>query len=100
MAEYIERGAAIEVAMCYCPDDDGSCSKTGTDLRELLDELEALQAADVAPVRRGRWIACNFMIENEILDVNEFYKCSECGYRKVRRSHFCPNCGARMEVDE
>lgn len=34
--------AAVELAMQYCPDDDGSCSKAGSDLRELLDEIESL----------------------------------------------------------
>lgn len=34
--------AAAELAMQYCPDDDGACSKSGADLRELLDEIENL----------------------------------------------------------
>lgn len=34
--------AAVELAMQYCPDDDGACSKAGSDLRELLDEIEGL----------------------------------------------------------
>ena len=50
MAEYIEREAALEIAMRYCPDDDGYCSNAGNDLREMLDEIEAIPAADVRPV--------------------------------------------------
>lgn len=34
--------AAVELAMQYCHDDDGTCSKAGADLRELLDEIESL----------------------------------------------------------
>lgn len=34
--------AAVELAMQYCPDDDGSCPEAGSDLRELLDEIESL----------------------------------------------------------
>lgn len=39
--DLIDQGAAVEVAMEWCPDDDGSVGKIG-DLRELLDEIEAL----------------------------------------------------------
>lgn len=42
MKEYIELKAAVELAMQYCPDDDGTCSKADRDIRELLDELENL----------------------------------------------------------
>ena len=41
----ISRQAAIELAMQYCPDDDGSCSKADRDIRELLDDLENLPSA-------------------------------------------------------
>ena len=41
----ISRQAAIELAMQYCPDDDGSCSKVDRDIRELLDDLENLPSA-------------------------------------------------------
>lgn len=50
MAEkYIPLSAALSVAAAWCPDDDGSVGKTG-DLREMLDELEAIEPADVRPV--------------------------------------------------
>jgi len=42
MNDLISRQAAVEVAMQYCPDDDGSCSKADRDIRELLDDLENL----------------------------------------------------------
>ena len=54
--EYIKREAVLEIAMMYCPDDDGSCSKAGEDLRDMLDEIESIPAADVRPVVYGRWI--------------------------------------------
>ena len=40
-AEYINKNDVLELAMHYCPDDDGSCSNIG-DIRDLLDEIEAL----------------------------------------------------------
>ena len=45
MNDLISRQAAIDAAMCYCPDDDGTCSKADRDIRELLDELENLPPA-------------------------------------------------------
>lgn len=55
-------------------------------------------AADVAPVRHGRWI-----------DKGEYAVCTECGGRSGTQyegvepiplmTQFCPNCGAKMEID-
>ena len=65
--DLIERQAAIDVAMQYCPDDDGSCSKADVDIREMLDELESLPSAPrwtpvterlpkpIAPSQRREW---------------------------------------------
>lgn len=47
MDDLISRRAAINIAMQYCPDDDGSCSKAGADIREMLDELEDLPSAQL-----------------------------------------------------
>jgi len=59
-----------------------------------LSDIAAIPAADVAPVRRGQWIAAD--------DVGDCcYKCSECGF--VRDAYlldarkYCPNCGAKMD---
>ncbi len=60
-------------------------------MRQLI---EMQPAADVAPVRHGRWIY------GEDIDI----QCSVCGadaltegdYRQTR-SNYCPNCGARMD---
>ena len=50
---YISVETAIALAMQYCPDNDGVCSKSGHDLRELLDDLENAAPADVRPVPPG-----------------------------------------------
>ena len=99
MSDYISRGAAIEIAMRYCPDDDGSCSDAGTDLREMLDELEAIPAANVRENKPGKWV------EVGRHDIH----CSVCGELALgvrwwecdlEKSKFCPNCGAEMENPE
>lgn len=58
MPELIDRQAALEIAMSYCPDDDGCCSKAGHDLREMLDEIEALPIVHIDDM--------TFKIQNEI----------------------------------
>ena len=37
----IEESKVLDIASAWCPDDDGSVSKVG-DIREMLDEIEAL----------------------------------------------------------
>lgn len=70
---------------------DGHTSK---DVRRLLSIL----AADVAPVRHGRWI------EQEKYTFGTMYDCSICGDRILDNGHYnghswnyCPNCGAKMD---
>ena len=61
---------------------------------------DATPAADVAPVRHGRWIEDGYY-DYEIV-------CSQCGAEALRnkyngeyyKSDFCPSCGAMMGVDE
>lgn len=61
MGEYIEREAALEIGMRFCPDDDGTCSEAGTDLRFMLDELDSIPAADVRP----KWISVKKRLPEE-----------------------------------
>ena len=42
MIEYVNLRDVLTVVSSYCPDDDGSCSKADVDMRDMLDELEAL----------------------------------------------------------
>ena len=87
MDEYIKRQAALRTAHIMRPED--KCLET---------ELMKIPAADVAPVRHGRWIA----------DGDGYhwtYNCSICawkdGYPFNERHNYCPNCGAKMdEVNE
>ena len=44
-ADTISRRSAIDIALQYCPDDDGVCSKAGHDPREMPDEIEQLPPA-------------------------------------------------------
>lgn len=83
MAEYIERGAAIEAA-----------KHAWAKGLEPSQYIEALPAADVAPVVHGRWIGSKY--DPETGDYME--KCSHCGVfsREYWKPH-CSECGALMD---
>lgn len=61
---------------------------------DLANELEDFPAADVAPVRHGRWIDNG--IQGSMLS-----GCSVCGFTcGAYTFKYCPNCGARMDGAE
>lgn len=59
-----------------------------------LKIIQNIPAADVAPVVHGRWV------DSKLDGVPSH--CSECNYPIGRfyKTHFCPNCGAKMEVQD
>ena len=93
MAEYIEREYAVDavVDVYYnTPDINLSCEKFETAIFKI-------PAADVAPVRHGRWI------EKEKYTFGVMYDCSICDNRILDNGHswnYFPNCGAKMDGAE
>lgn len=84
MVEYIERekvlSKAAPVEGCF------------SDMISAYDVI-MLPAADVAPVRHGRW--------NDSLARIAPY-CSACGHSHrclIRTPNYCPNCGAKMDSE-
>ena len=64
------------------------------------DLINEPPAADVAPVRHGRWIHTDLAAHWYGKD-----ECSECTYhehdrRDLSHFNFCPNCGAKMDLEE
>lgn len=49
-------------------------------------DFSAIPAADVAPVRHGRWLIDSVGV-----------KCSCCGLHDESECIYCPNCGATMD---
>ena len=82
--EYISREAALMKLM-----QDGCSAKN-------LQSISDMPAADVAEVVHGRRI---WNEEGEI-DWEQFYRCSNCGDKEYWESNFCPNCGAKMDLEE
>lgn len=61
-------------------------------------EQELSELPSVSPQQRtGRWIA----VENDEMKIAGYY-CSECDLpmETENQTRFCPNCGAKMEVEE
>lgn len=122
MAEYIEREAAIAAAF--------SATSLGNsafrDVSDTVNRLRLIPAADVAPrcphyirnvhdrgddslcvkwgceikevapVRHGRWIWQDAAV---IGNPYGSYKC-ECGCIMPHKTDYCPNCGARLDLEE
>lgn len=95
MDEYITRKAVFEqfdngeadVIEMY-PDGSVDFGFGASNIRDLIN---AIPAADVAPVVHGRWI-----------EENGFQICSECGEEHAwdeYRAAYCDVCGAKMDGD-
>lgn len=75
MAEYIEREALLDALY-----DADVITFTGMKI------LEKFPAADVQPVKHGRW------------KWSEGGQCSECGFHNSNFGYnYCPDCGAKMD---
>jgi NADH pyrophosphatase NudC (nudix superfamily) len=87
MAEYIERDWLYE-----------QMNATGAefDLIDALEMIENFPAADVAPVRHSYW-------EHKITSNEENIGiCHNCEYPVNwfwGQARYCPNCGARMDLE-
>ena len=119
MAEYIEREDLLEL---YRMDDPVLNENGHVPLSVIRQNIIDIPAADVAPVRHGRWI---LEAHDERVNYrwNVTAECSECcdeqkeiwaGFfpnvppsiardaalvsaESVKLSNYCPNCGAKMD---
>lgn len=88
MNDYISREAVINIT-----------AETGA--WETQNRVRELPAADVQPIKHGRWESEHY---NELLWCYEA-TCSECGYESTDKYHIadshrcCENCGARMDQE-
>lgn len=90
MAEYIEREAAVKVAEKYGLA-NGSALGRHTGLADCIaSEIADIPAADVAPVRYGRWVCVD-------TDTEQFFLCNKCKKKEYWESNYCPNCGCHMD---
>ncbi len=57
--------------------------------------MDKARAADVVPVIRGKWYIAEWN-PADTTKAKSFY-CDKCHCVESFMSHFCPNCGAKME---
>lgn len=88
MTEYIKREDALGCVL-------------GVFDRQRIKELPA---ADVEEVKHGKWI--EVQKENIWNDIVPVLECSACGKYTVgtrgimTKSNYCPNCGAKMDLED
>ena len=98
MAEYIGREALCKIFENWRDahadvDDEQGCGL----LEDVICEVDAQTAADVAPVVHGEWT-----FETATVNTLSRTKCNICGWWTLDPSvdgvyKYCPNCGAKMD---
>ena len=86
MAEYIEREAVLAEAYY-----DGNFN-----LVIPAKKVRNIPAADVAPVRHGKWKRSGALLECQ--RCGEIY--SQLGGNAGKSWNYCPNCGCKMDLEE
>ena len=90
MAEYIKRSAAIKAA-----------KHAWAKGLEPSQYIEALPAADVAPVVHGLWEKepssfWRWTPSGAVMVARTTYRCGLCGRGTAGKSNYCPHCGEKM----
>ena len=115
MAEYIKREALIRrIKEIHCAECDSyhgvRCRACWVD--DTLDYIDSEPAADVAPVRHGRWEdgrcsnckeeAVSTSFDEPIYDYdweeNLRYSHTET-HTEYHLTNYCPNCGCKMDLE-
>lgn len=93
--DYILRSDAISA---FCGNCEGTevCGQMGEPCEEVK-RIKAIPAADVEPVRHGRWIPINRINPAWGQFGIAQHECSECGSQEVIARKRCPECGAKMQ---
>ena len=82
MVDYIPRREAINELRHRCyPCGEG------------IEAINAIPAADVAPVVHARWVS---FLDGDHIMPERYYRCSRCGRVESRRQPYC-HCGAKMD---
>lgn len=98
MDEYLSREFVLS-----CVDDFLSKTDMPIAAQFFYDCFREGEAADVQPVKHGRWIGINeYCKKNGYIPsgMSTYYWCSECDKAEQKTSDFCPNCGAIMYLKE
>ena len=96
MDKYIKKETAIKSLLNDC------LGQVSYSREDAADCIRYMDAADVAPVRHGRWIEPSRLYYGA-----KQYECSLCYSDTFWNKHsitekylHCPNCGATMKLDD
>ena len=87
MAEYVTKEQVIDWYRPYGQTDEPIPFET------LVSDLRDMKAADVAKVRHGRWLPFHSTAAGDI------QYCSACEIGCTWKPNYCPNCGAKMDLE-
>ena len=96
MAEYVEREAIMEfpIRKDHC-DKEHANEHFIFGVESVLEYVENLPSANVAPVVHGRWI-------EKKSAVGRYFECSNCGAHENKhtaiKGYYCWRCGAKMGI--
>ena len=66
--------------------------------QEIILRIKDAPTIEADSVKHGRW--------EEVVDNDEFWgelfcpKCSVCGSVRMMKHNYCPNCGAKMDLED
>ena len=96
MDEYIKKEALI-FALCKEITGDGDYYNGKDDMQDQIrDMVSRFPAADVAPVRHGKWETHSDRPDSLICSI------CKCGFDMWKHDphNYCPNCGAKMDLED
>ena len=100
MNDFISRTEALKAANEWVSE---ACMAPVMRVSRLLDKLQKVPAADVAPVVHGQWDGEGDGYADDEIVIDVWY-CSNCAYCIDDGTddpdclpNFCPDCGARMD---
>lgn len=98
--KYIKRDAVLDY-LTIMPIDIGF-----SDIDRVIDFVKDFPAADVEPVRHGRWdydsdgVPCCTVCGEPALQRLYLYFKNKSFSAPFEKSKFCPNCGAKMDKED
>lgn len=89
MSDLIERQAVEDAIYDY----SRSCDVNYAQIMEYIDKIPSVSTENT-----GRWKRISFDKYSE--HAKYWYRCNRCGKDNLGNTDWCPNCGAKMGVEE